>query len=270
MALSGSSFPYLADELLRPVRSFQLIRAEGPERFAGEAPVQSGQIRIAELGGQPSPLQFEHYLNHLQAEWLAQLTEILAQVPLNERPPFADLLDRKFRRAALVLLPGQPQHPAWNPRRMEVIYNGRPVRDPGLAASVCLAARRFAVVYAALLSRIQNNLRTVVLSAGFGGVAAAAVPPAKKPGRFLFNGSVKHLGAFFRVLVDRDIIKNPVIAELTRTIASLFSTPRQEEISPKSLRNAFEDPSPDVLQQMLVECRLVERYLEKLIDRQKR
>ena len=270
MALSGTSFPYLADDLFRPVRSFQLIRAEGPEPFLGEQPIEPGLIRIAELGGQDSPLQLEHYLNYLQAGWLVQLQEILTQVQLNDRPQFADLLDRKFRRAALLLLPGQPQQPAWNPSRMQVIYNGKEVQDPMLTASVCQAARRYAVVYAALLNRIRGNLRTVVFSAVFGGVAATAVPPAKRSGRLLFNGSVKHLGAFFRVLVDREIIKTPVIAELTRSIAGLFSTPRQEEISPKSLRNAFEDPSPEVLEQVLSECRLFERYLERLIERQRR
>jgi uncharacterized protein YcgL (UPF0745 family) len=81
---------------------------------------------------------------------------------------------------------------------------------------------------------------------------------------------VAFLGALLRVLCDRDIVEDPNVAELCRRMSHFLYTGRQENISPHSLRNSFDDPKPEVLVKLLEELKLCEKYTEKFIDRQRR
>jgi hypothetical protein len=60
------------------------------------------------------------------------------------------------------------------------------------------------------------------------------------------------------------------IRETLPQIAPFFYTDRQQNISPKSLRNSYDDPDIEILTQILQELKLWERYIEKFIERKTR
>ena len=96
--------------------------------------------------------------------------------------------------------------------------------------------------------------------------ALSPPPPADPDPPILANGTVAYIGAFLRVVIDRGIFSPKSVSSLCRKIARLLRTEGQENISPHSLRNHIDNPSPKHLEQLQMSFRTNDRYIERLIQ----
>jgi hypothetical protein len=248
----------------------------------GDEPALHGDneeaFTIISVFGQPSQQHFIHCLAHLRAEFHEKLNRLAGQVSPAGLDLFHDQLDRRYRRIGRVVTaagtrgidPPSAGMISWNPKHVRVEWNGRGGRGPGVTATVFEKTRRYALLYYLVLQKMQERSRFAGFVARQELPVAGKRPDEQQPVKFRLNGTVASFGALLRLLYDRDIIHDPVVAELCRQFAGMFQTNRQEEISPKSLRNAFDDPKPETLQVILATLKQLIPYIEKFIERQKR
>ncbi|MBE0647553.1 MAG: hypothetical protein IH596_07210 [Bacteroidales bacterium] len=82
-------------------------------------------------------------------------------------------------------------------------------------------------------------------------ICKGAIPPLPLPvpmvKKLRLRVSVSLSAAFFRILYEDKLFESNNKSELCRTFAGLISTTQQEEVSPLSLRNHFNNPSHDCL-----------------------
>ncbi len=72
-----------------------------------------------------------------------------------------------------------------------------------------------------------------------------------------------------RVACDRELIERPNVSELCRRVAAAYCTDHQENLSAHSLRNNFDNPSPEALEQVEAELQRWLRYTPNLKRLQK-
>ncbi|MGQ7870924.1 hypothetical protein [Sunxiuqinia sp. sy24] len=78
------------------------------------------------------------------------------------------------------------------------------------------------------------------------------------------NISVEQLALLFRILKDENIIaKNTEVKNLTRAISNLFSTKKAEIISPNTLKNHFDAPTPSAIEFWLEKKQPIQTHLTK-------
>ena len=87
---------------------------------------------------------------------------------------------------------------------------------------------------------------------------------AKPVNKIRLNCSVAFLGTFLRVACDRHLIEVKNVSELCRWVSENFCTQRQDNLSPHSIRNHFDHPSSEALDQVNQELQVWGKYLVKL------
>ena len=79
-----------------------------------------------------------------------------------------------------------------------------------------------------------------------------------------FTGSVPCLAALGRILASRNLFEAPNKSQFFRTVATMFSTSQQPDISWLSFRNHFNSPSPEALAFWDAELSEWRRFIRKL------
>jgi hypothetical protein len=238
---------------------------------------QALRIVILSINSQTSGSKYLHYLDHLKAETLVKVREIVRQVDPNETDIFFEQLQARLKRLYLFFnLPenptgGKPDHElvSWTPKFVRCLYDGKITHDPTILANVLHRTRKHALHYYRMLTKLEAKICYLSAASFLSPVTLSTPQPRSAPQKFRFNGSVPFLGAFMRVLCDRNLLENPNVAELCRRVADSISTSRQESLSPHSLRNSFDNPDPEVLSKLLEELKVCANYTEKLIERQR-
>ncbi|MEI6682443.1 MAG: hypothetical protein WCO44_07435 [Bacteroidota bacterium] len=273
---STASFPYLVDYLLGDLEEASRIRIEC-RRADNKNPAVSGNLVILSVNGCNTSSSFLHLMEHLRAQTMDMLRENLGQVSAGDTEAFFGLLQRRLRKIihAVVVMKfplhdeNRQNRATWVMKMVNCRLEGEQTQDRVTMEEAVGLTRRHAWIYYLVLKKLEEwlnsltgaSLGIMVLSKGlFSGM------PNRK---FRLSCTVSFFCAMLRLLCDRNIFENPNISELCRSIAAGCSTSRQENLSPHSLRNHFDDPSPETLEELLAEVHIWEKYITGFLERQR-
>ncbi len=273
---STASFPYLVDFVLRDLEEASRIRIEcrqADEKNHG----MTGNLLIVSVNGCASCTGFLHLMEHLRAQTTERLRENLAQVSPADLDAFFNLLLRRLRKilntVVVIKYPWpaerEQQRAGWCVKMVDCRCVGDITSNKETIDEVVCLTRRYAKIYYLELKKLEERFNSLA-GASLAIFFSSKGIPAGRPGqKFRLSCTVAFFCAMLRILCDRNIVENPNIAELCRRIAASCSTARHENLSPQSLRNCFDDPSPETLEELLAEVRIWEKYIIGFIGRQR-
>ena len=123
---------------------------------------------------------------------------------------------------------------------------------------------RQALIYYLELKRLVEDIRWLA-SASLSIQRFYQTEEAVHPGnKIRLNCSVAYLGTFLRVACDRNLIEVANVSELCRWVSVNFCTTRQAQLSPHSIRNHFDNPASEAMEQVMQELQVWGKYLVKL------
>jgi len=158
----------------------------------------------------------------------------------------------------------------WSQKQIHCICNGIETENTLHGLQAIHQTRRHAWIFYLVVKKLEDRIRCAAGANLFVTITPSSFSLQKPDSKFKLSCTVTFLGALLRVLCDRNILENPNVADLCRRMSLSLYTGRQENISPHSLRNAFDDPKPEVLMKVLEELKICEKYTEKFINRQRR
>jgi hypothetical protein len=185
---------------------------------------------------------------------------------------------RRVRRISLsievIRLPGHPEQQnhtvQWSTRTLTCRHLGTSTFEPEIVEQALGQTRRHAYMFYLVTRRLEERINGCAGATLSIMVSSGDTPGSKPAQKFKLTCTVAFFCALLRVLCDRNLVENPNVSELCRRFAGACYTSRQENLSAHSLRNCFDDPSPEVLENLLQEALLVEKYIAAFISRQRR
>ena len=152
---------------------------------------------------------------------------------------------------------------------MRYTYEGLEFCDKLILSRAVTGTRRHALIYHQQIAKLQDILKSASGAAILISTPAVPVPAqTEKEILFNFNCSVSFLGAKLRLDTDRGLQVIPNIAEHCRYLSAHATINGNKRFSAQSLRNAYDNPRPEVIEQVEAEIKASLRYLGKLKDRQ--
>ena len=272
------SFPYLIDnifgefEMASQVR-IDCIAVEKNIEFHPAAP-----IRVVAINGMDPGLEFLHQIRHLKSETLQMFRNVIPHVSQADLDNFVDLAMRRIRRMAraVSLIGFDPKEKSidkdsfWSVEQMQCFVEGTESDDALVYLEAMFQTSRPAWVYYLELKKLEERIRSLAGGVIFLPATTPGVPVVKQYEKFRLNCSVSFLGAWLRMACDRDLIERPNISGLCRHFSENYCTARQENISPRSLRNHIDNPSPEALEEVMMDLHSWGKYGAKFIEQQRR
>ena len=272
---SPASFPYLVDQVFEQLDEATKISILCEECGTSVSGKKAGQVIPVSVNGRLSSLQYLHYLENLEAVTIQNLSLTVRRIPPNDRPAFFKLAERRLRKIAGTVCPvttkkqintaGTPVN--WVRGRVNCRIDGMKITDEAIITQAIAATRRHAFLFYTRIKILQDFLKS---AAG----ASVLLPSPEKDTEghgnellFTFSCSLSFLGARLRLDADRGLISIPNVAEYIRFLSAHTAINGNKRFNSISLRNAFDNPRPEVLEQLEEELKISLRYLSKLKDR---
>jgi hypothetical protein len=270
------SFAFLIDTVFGELEAASRVEIDCTTANSKENNENRSNLRITAVNGQHSASHYLHFMKHLRAETMENLRETLPQIAPGDMEVFLDQALRRIRIIARsVCIPGDSissEHRRrmfqWSVRQVQFRCNGKTAHQPQIINDVLVRTRRHAWIFYIVIKKLEDRINCCA-GATLNVSVISPVREQKPVYKFRLTCTVAFLGAMLRVLCDRNIVENPNIAELCRRMANSFYTDRQNSLSPHSFRNFFDNPSPEILEKLLEEIRIWEKYTEKFIERQR-
>ena len=187
-----------------------------------------------QIKGYHTPDRYLHYLEFLKTEAIKKLTATL---------PLIDPFDICFFYKQV------------SARILEVTVLSKTLPD------------EYARVYLQVIKELEDWARVIIPASSVinqSGVQSRTVEDLSK---IEFGCSVTYLAALMQMLHLRKILVIENVAEFSRQVKAYFRTPGQPDMSAHSFRNAFDNPSIEVLEKLLEDQRLLVFDLERTIER---
>lgn len=271
------SFPFLIDDIFGDLEAASRITIDCGLVNENNHAIHDN-LRVITVNGMDTDYHFFHFMKHLKADVMEKFRGALPQTVPSDGEIFIDCALRRMRKIGLSVAVTRSatanEHEGktvqWAVRSLICRYNGNSTLDLEIIAEVLQITRRHAWIYYLVMRRLEdrsNSCAGVNLTILVNSVALQKDSQAKK---FRAGCTVDFIGAMLRVLCDRNLLEEPNVDELCRKIAGSVYTHRQNVVSPKGLRNCFDNPKPEALEKVLSEIQLIEKYIIKFIDRQRR
>lgn len=233
-------------------------------------------LQIKSVNGQRTASHYLHQMKHQRAEAMEKLREAIAQIGSGDLEAFIDYILRQIRRiTATVSVPGniRPGEPGsdllqWTLRRVTCRCNGIITNDPRIVQQVIVLTRRHAYIFLLVMKKLEERISLSAIATLNLSVATAS-QPQKPLYRFRLTCSWNFMGALLRVMSDRNFVENLNVSELCRRMTNSFCTTRKDSMSARALRKGFDNPTPQILEQLLEELKICVKYVEKFIQRQR-
>ena len=235
--------------------------------------------QVISVYGQKTPGAYLKKLLRLATLFPERLSRVTVEIRAADAAEFYRQLDRRFRLLGRTLTGGNdrcnnqelPERVAWSTKYLFITCNGKEIEDPVLAAGIAARTRRYALIHYLVMKRIHEMTRRMIPVFVPDSVPAMVhkhvkSAPAEK---YRLNITVALLGALLRTICDMKIMQETVVSKLCRDMAVMFSTPRREHISAHSLRNAFDKPRPETLEQVVEMLKAIIPSLENFIEKLK-
>jgi hypothetical protein len=272
------SFPYLIDDVLGELEMAAQIRIDCIAVSETDLTPNDMRVMVVAVNGMEKAWQYLHLIEHLKTKALARFREVIPQIDPGDLDTFIDQALRRIRRMACSVIiieydtceKVSHRETYWSFGQMQCFLEDVESYDPLVYLDAMGQTSRYAWIYYLEMKRLEERI---------GSFAGAMLTlPVKSPAeeknitgqKIMLNCTVGFLGALVRVACDRGLIDRPNVSGLCRWIAENFSTIRQENLSPRSIRNHFDDPSPEMLEKVEMELQVWQKYSESLGQQQRR
>ena len=271
------SFPFLIDDIFGDLEAASRITIEcGPVDENNHA--IHDNLRVTMVNGMDTDYHFFHFMKHLKADAMEKFRGTLPQVVPTDGEIFIDCALRRMRKiglsVAVTRLASAPEHQGqnvqWTMRSLICKYKDNATLNPEIISEALTITRRFAWIYYLVMGKLEERINSCAGVNLTIMVSSAVQYKASQAKKFRLSCTVDFIGAMLRVLCDRNLMEDPNVDELCRRIAGAVYTHKQDVLSPKSMRHWFDYPTPEALEKVLAETLLVEKYIIKFIERQRR
>jgi hypothetical protein len=271
------SFPYLIDDIFGDLEAASRITIDcGP--VDENNPAIHDNLQVISVNGMNSDFHFFHYMKHLKAGTIEKFRGALPQTAPDDGEVFMDYALRRMRKIGLTVAvtrsvpvrAQQDQTIQWSLRPLTCRYKGHKTLDPQIIAEALRITRRHAWIYYLVIRRLEDRINSCAGIIVTSIVSTALQHKTNQEKKFRLSCTADFIGATLRVLCDRNLLEEPNVDELCRRMAGSVYTHRQDVLSPKSMRNSFDNPTPESLEKVLTETRLIEKYILKFIEQQRR
>ena len=215
-------------------------------------------------------------LKYLKDQTLCRFREVIPLIGPTDLDAFIDLALRRVRRMSrsvmMVEFKGQMigigLDASFSIEQMQCYQDDTESGDTLVYAEALNQTCRHAFIYYLVLKRLSERIRcfaggTIVMP-----VMAPFELQLKSEIKIRINATVAFLGAYLRVAFDRGLIDVSNISELCRWASDNFCTPRQDNLSPHSIRNHFDNPAPEALEEVKKELHIWDKYIGKFVQQQ--
>jgi hypothetical protein len=275
--ITNDSFPYLIDTIFGDLEMISQFRIDCQAAEENTTKVTFAAIRVAAVNGMDSPRQFMNLLKHLKSEVMSRFREVVPQISPADLDCFIDMALRRVRRIIRsVVVNGVgtedgilDQPTCWSVLQLQCYLDDVESDDPLCYLEAMVQTRRQAMIYYLELKRLEERIglfagNTIFLPGN--NLAKQTAFPEKK---FRLTCTVPFFSALLRIAYDLNLIEGSNVAELCRWASENFSTVRQDNLSPHSLRNHFDNPSSETLENLTREMETWQKYLAKFVQRQR-
>jgi hypothetical protein len=274
---SVDSFPFLIDYILEDLEKASRIEIDLHIPDPENSEKQDNGIIVISVNGQVSAQRYFHYMKDSKAVAMNKLREILPQITPTDTEIFFEQVQRRIKRIlqSIIIMnengkkASSIQDVCWSQKQIHCKCNGVDTESTLHRSQAIRQTRRNAWIFYLVVKKLEDRIHCAAGAHLFVTIPLSLIPRQETGSKFKISCTVTFLGALLRILCDRNIVENPNVADLCRRISLSLYTGRQENISPHSLRNAFDDPKPEVLMKVLEELKICEKYTEKFIDRQR-
>jgi hypothetical protein len=248
---------YQIDEFSRIIIDYQLNESSG-----GKQPGNSFSVLL--VNGHKDPRAFYHFMVFLCNGIIHRVIDHLPNLASGEQAVFIDYAIRRFNklRSIACCIESPAEFTNMYGKRTPLIWVfKREFIDPGTETEKSLPVPEAVLVKASLFAYYwKNSLQDTAEKLNFIRTYYEYIPdrpviaaPVMKPVKIKINRTVPQLAGYLRLLHKMDVFGSISKAELCRLFAGLFQTEKQEEISPKSLKNHFDSPPPEAMEFLKVE-----------------
>jgi len=226
---------------------------------------------INSVNGFATPAEFNHHIEYLAAEITARANTTAQGLPAGVQQLFMKEVVNRFRllrhitrfeRFPTINLNSEGlwlfNHPAFNGCDIKAI--------PTYALNqVVLRVSPYALNWKIVICYAEQRLKYILWSYEYFADKFTTEAKDKEVKRKLpLRIPVPQLACFFLGCVDTGIIKTETKQELFRITADVCQTPNAPDISPKSFRNHFDFPNPEVIKTTIVD---LQRVIQALRDK---
>ncbi len=270
------SFPYLIDYVLGELELASEIRIDCKKVEENSIPAIFASIRVVAINGMDSSCLYLQQLRQLKDQALCRFREVIPLIALADIDAFIDLALRRVRqitRSVIVVefkgqMIGIGNDASFSIEQIQCFLEDDLSYDSLVYAEAMYQTRRQAWIYYLVLKRLSERIRcftggTIVMP-----VMSPVKLQANPDKKIRVNATVAFVGAFLRVACDRGLIEVSNVSELCRWASENFCTQRQENLSPHSIRNHFDNPAPEPLKEVMQEIEIWDKYLAKFIQQQ--
>jgi hypothetical protein len=258
-------FPHMLNQMFSELNAASKIVISCTIPSTHHTGLENGSPRLTGVNGCNSVTTFTDYLYSLKAGLLETLSEELPELDVQVRRMFIHQVILRCRSYACITSPLETDDYPVNKKGYQQIRWGfhKPVFNPGEGPQPDVHAQkillsltsRYAYVWRLIGEELLDELHWLHCHATF--LPVLNHPPDRKPAheKIPLKDNVAELGAMARLFYDNNAIDLDNKTLFCKLIADMFSTPRQKDISPRSLKNHFDCPSLETMDQLREELR---------------
>jgi len=256
----SDSFPHLLNEHFSEFNAVSSIRISYSISSTDLSGGATTALKLTGVNGFKSVTTFTGYLNHLHVSLIGKLMEVQPRLDEQGMRLFLKQSMIRCRKLTQVTIPipveikpGDPDGDG-HQKLQTVFYHPIFEHDPGdepaeeIKKALLLITHRYAQMFKIVVDELLDELRCFFFLVEFFTVLNIPASLNHHSEKIPLADNVRILAGVMRLYYESGIFTITNKSEFCRLIASKFSTPHQKDISPGSLKNHFNDPTPETLQ----------------------
>jgi len=250
-------FPHMLNQMFSELNAASKIVISFSTSSTGNNGLENDSPRLTGVNGCNSVTAFTDYLHNLKAGLLERLSDDLPDLDVQARRMFIRQVILRCRSYASVTSPLElDDNPGNNTGSLQIRWGfHHPVFDPGegprpdvYTQKILLRlTSRYASVWRLIGDGLLDELHWLHCHATF--LPVLDLPPDLKPAneKITLRCSVMMLGGLARLFYDINAFAIDNKKLFCEMVPDLFSTVRQKDISPRSLKNHFDTVTPEIM-----------------------
>ncbi|MEI6174930.1 MAG: hypothetical protein WCR01_14360 [Bacteroidota bacterium] len=271
------SFAYMIDNIFGELEEVSHVEIDSTPADPDETGQNENRLKITAVNGFKTAYTYLNFMRTQREKVMEKLKETMCEVAPEYTETFIDMVLRRIRiMVHCINIPDwtklketPPDQFFWNPRHVTCRHMGKITRQHRIIEESIALSQRYTLIFLLVMKRLKSRIKR------YSGVSvnvpdSSEGKPKTHAYRFRINCTEEFMAMLVRLLYDRNILDNPVVSELCRQMTDTCYTSRKLQLSPGAFRKYFDNPTPEIIEKLLAEMRIATKYLEKLIERQRR
>jgi len=259
------SFPHLLNEIFDDFNTAASVTINYEIALTNTSVHENPEVKVVSVNGFRSLTTFTNCIWSLKANLLCNLIEVVTGLDIQTKRLFiqhAITRSRKYLKTTIPVNPPSDDHDTTTHMRNYYGFNQpRYINaldhypDDETCRLLAFRTRRYATMWKYTVEELIKELQGFFYLAEF---LPALTPPVNSPPgtkKIPVRSSVAELAAMARLFFEHRAIALNNKSQFCRLVAEMFSTPRQKEISARSLKNHFDSPTPETIEFLFEEFR---------------